>query len=208
MKRQVSQTAHDLEEEEPRPPSHHREAKLIRWLDRTLSLIESTMIVVLTLAGLGMAFLQVILRYVFNTGLHWLEAGLVTALIWAMLFGASKAVSEGIHPRVELLPLLVGAKFRAVLNFAALSAAMALSAYLFWDGWFYATFIYKINALHPELGIKQVYPFMIVPIATALITLRYGLVVITLFSKPSAEHPDAHFREVVRGDTKPREIDQ
>ncbi len=173
-----------------------------------LSLVENTMIVVLTLAGLAMAFLQVILRYVFNTGLHWLEAGLVTALIWAMLFGASKAVSEGIHPRVELLPLMVGPRARAVLNFLALFAAMALSAYFFWDGWFYATFLDKINALHPELNIKQVYPFMIVPIVTALITLRYGLVVLTLFSNPSADHPDAHFRDVVRGDTKRKESDQ
>lgn len=68
---------------------------MIRAVDRALSALEITMIVVLTLAGLAMAFVQVILRYVFNTGVHWLEAGLVTALVWAMLFGAVRAVRTG-----------------------------------------------------------------------------------------------------------------
>ena len=54
---------------------------MIRAVDRVLSALEITMIVVLTLAGLAMAFVQVILRYVFNTGVHWLEAGLVASEI-------------------------------------------------------------------------------------------------------------------------------
>ncbi|GAA6208856.1 hypothetical protein NBRC116601_21490 [Cognatishimia sp. WU-CL00825] len=168
---------------------------MIKKIDDILCVIEDWIMVSLLLAGLFMAFLQVVLRYLFNTGIHWLEAGLVTALIWAMLFGAVRAVRDGFHPRVDLLPSLVSPKLRAILNFLSLGAAFALAAYVLLDAVFYAKFLNLINALHPELGIKLLYPFLIVPIITALMTLRYGLVLYTLFYKPSTLHPEDQYRD-------------
>lgn len=170
---------------------------MVARLDAILRATESTLIVILTLIGLGMAFLQVILRYVFNTGIHWLEAGLVTALVWAMLIGAVRAVREGLHPRVDLLPTLVPAKFRALLNVAALAATLALMIYFLLDSIFYARFLNRFNALHPELGIKQLYPFLIIPIVTALMTLRYGLLAWALWFRPDALSADEQFRHLI-----------
>lgn len=170
---------------------------MIKKLDAALSAIEIYLMVTLTLTGLAFAFLQVVLRYVFNTGVHWLEAGLVTALIWAMLIGAVRAVREGYHPRVELVPNLVGPRARASLNFLAIGAAFLLACYFLWDSIFYARFLNMIGALHPELGIKQVYPFLIVPIITFLMLVRYGLLIWALFSEPDSHAPDATFRRKV-----------
>lgn len=170
---------------------------MIKTFDRILSVIEIWSMVTLTLIGLAFAFLQVVLRYVFNTGIHWLEAGLVTALIWAMLIGAVRAVREGYHPRVELVPNLASPTARAVLNFLSLGAALLLACYFLWDSVFYARFLNMIGATHPELGVKQVYPFLIVPIITFLMLIRYGLVAWTLFSDPSSHSPDATFRKKV-----------
>ena len=89
---------------------------MIQKIDRALCAFETLMVVTLTLAGLAMAFVQVVLRYLFNTGVHWLEAGLVTALVWAMLFGAVRAVREGSHPRVELLPAMMPPKIAAAMK--------------------------------------------------------------------------------------------
>lgn len=168
---------------------------MIRQIDRALCAFETAMVVVLTLAGLSMAFLQVILRYLFNTGVHWLEAGLVTSLVWAMLFGAVRAVREGSHPRVELLPALMPPKVRAAMNCAALTATFMLVVYYLADAAFYAKFLNMINALHPELGIRQVYPFLIVPIVTALMALRYALLVIVLWRQADTETPEFDYRD-------------
>jgi len=181
---------------------------MVRKIDGVLSAIENALILGLTLTGLTMAFAQVVLRYVFNTGIHWLEAGLVTALIWAMLLGAVRAVREGCHPRVELLPLLVPAKVRVVLNFAALAATFALVVYFLSDSLFYASFLNRINALHPELGIRQVYPFLIIPIITALMTLRYGLLAWALWFKPDAVSADEQFRDLVNPDSSSAPVKQ
>ncbi|MEZ5726481.1 MAG: TRAP transporter small permease subunit [Paracoccaceae bacterium] len=173
---------------------------MIRAVDRALSALEITMIVVLTLAGLAMAFVQVILRYVFNTGVHWLEAGLVTALVWAMLFGAVRAVRTGAHPRVDLLHTMVGARTRVVLNLLALLVTMALTGFYLWDSVFYASFLNKINALHPEFGIKQVYPFLIIPIITALMLIRYLMLAVALWRTPGTLHPEPDFAAAMDGE--------
>ncbi|GLQ35082.1 hypothetical protein GCM10007939_13650 [Amylibacter marinus] len=168
---------------------------MLKKFDGLLSVIETWFMVSLFLLGLALATLQVVLRYVFNTGIHWLEAGLVTALIWAMLFGAVRAVRDGFHPRVDLVPSLASPKVRAVLNFIGIGSAFALSTYVLIDAVFYAKFINMINVLHPELEIKMVYPFLIVPIMAALMTLRYALVLYTLCFNPSATSPDGQYRD-------------
>jgi TRAP-type C4-dicarboxylate transport system permease small subunit len=168
---------------------------MIRQIDRALCAFETAMVVVLTLAGLSMAFVQVVLRYLFNTGVHWLEAGLVTALVWAMLFGAVRAVREGSHPRVDLVPALMPPKVRATMNCAALTATFALVVYYLSDAVFYAKFLNMINALHPELEIRQVYPFLIIPIVTALMALRYALLAIVLWRHADTDTPEFDYRE-------------
>lgn len=165
----------------------------MRKLDSILSAIETTFIVGLTLLGLAMAFLQVVLRYVFNTGLHWLEAGLVTALVWAMLLGASRAVRDGLHPRVDLIPTLVSPKIRALLNVLALGTTMALVCFFLWDSVFYAKFINMINALHPEFEVKMIYPFLIIPITTGLMLIRYSMLAWALWYEPDAFSVEEEF---------------
>lgn len=169
---------------------------MIQFLDRLLSTFEKTMIVVLTLAGLLMAFVQVVLRYAFNTGIHWLEAGLVTALVWAMLIGAVRGVRQGAHPRVDLLPHLMPPLIRAIMNAVALLATLALVCFYLFDSIFYAQFIDKINALHPELGIKMVYPFLIIPLITALMALRYILLAAALWKHADSKNPEADYRSM------------
>ncbi|MGO4855326.1 TRAP transporter small permease [Phaeovulum sp. W22_SRMD_FR3] len=174
---------------------------IIQRLDRILSGIETALIVGLTLSALGLAFLQVVLRYVFNTGLHWLEAALVIALVWAMLIGAVRAVRDGMHPRVELLAQILPARPRAVLNVLALAAAFGLSIYVLKDAVFYAGFLRMVQSIHPELGIPDIYPFLIIPIATGLMALRQALVAWALWSDPAALEPDRVFAERMDGRT-------
>ncbi|HXV29376.1 MAG TPA: TRAP transporter small permease subunit [Sinorhizobium sp.] len=167
----------------------------IRRLDAILSSLETVLIVVLTLVALTLAFLQVVLRYAFNTGIHWLEAALVTALVWAMLIGAVRAARDGLHPRVELVAAALPAKGRALLNVLALAAAFALSLYFLEDSLFYAGFLRMVNSLHPELGIPDIYPFLIVPIASGLMALRQALVAWALWFDPASHTPDRVFLE-------------
>lgn len=164
--------------------------RVIAKLDRLLCGIETVMMVSLTSVGITLGVLQVVLRYVFNTGFPWLEGVLVISLIWAMLFGASRAVRQGYHPRVDLLPLAVPPTARAVLNVVGLGLALTLCAFYAYDSVFYARFLVSLGILQQNLDIPAVYVFLVIPITTVFLSIRYVLILCSLRRQPDAAAPE------------------
>lgn len=167
---------------------------MLRTLDRVLCGIETVMMVAMTLLGLFGAVLQVVLRYVFNLGIHWLEAGVVTALVWGMLFAAARAVREGYHPRVELLAMALPKGPRIVLNFTVLLLSLGLCLFYLNDTVFYANFVATIELSHPELGVPFLWPYVVAPVTMALFSLRYALLIVALIRDPASLELEAPFR--------------
>ena len=163
---------------------------MIRRLDLLLCGFEKLMMVGLTLVGVCLGLLQIILRYVFNSGIHWLESVLLISLVWAMLFGASRAIREGYHPRVDLLPMAMGPRGRAVLNLLAYGATLALCLYYAYDAIFYANFLNMIGAVNQETDIPELYFFLVVPITMVFFSLRYVLLLLSLGRDIGALKPE------------------
>lgn len=168
----------------------------MKRLDRLLSAVEIAIILVGSMLGLGLAVLQVILRYVFSTGIHWLEAGAVTALVWAMLMAASRAIRTGIHPRVDLLAHALPPRARAVLNTIALGTALVLAVFYLRDAVHYGTFVWGMGVTHAEFGINIALPFAILPLILTFFVLRYGMVIVALWTGTDMEPEDAFLTRV------------
>ncbi|MEI4471065.1 TRAP transporter small permease [Frigidibacter sp. MR17.24] len=168
----------------------------MKQLDRLMSAVELAVIFAGTTIGLGLAVLQVVLRYVFSTGIHWLEAGAVTALVWAMLMGASRAVREGVHPRVDLLAMALPPRPRAVLNTIALGAALVLAAFYARDAIHYASFVQTIGITHPEFGVSVLWPFAILPVILVFLVIRYAMVIAALWRAPDLAPEEAFIARV------------
>ncbi|CAM0554852.1 hypothetical protein EHLJMEHL_00439 [Vreelandella titanicae] len=169
--------------------------RVICQVDRVLCVVETTMMVSLTLFGVGLGLAQVIMRYAFGSGFHWLETALVTALVWAMLFGASRAVREGFHPRVDLLPGLVSSRVRRWLNLIALCASGLLCLYFLYEGVFFASFLHRMDVINQETGLPQFALFLIIPVAMALFVVRYALLLFGLCGELDARDPEGRWRE-------------
>lgn len=165
----------------------------MKHIDRLLSAVEVTVILIGSVLGLGLAVLQVILRYMFSMGIHWLEAGAVTAMVWAMLMAASRAIRTGTHPRVDLLAHFLPRKARAILNTAALGAALVLALFYLDDAVHYGLFVWNMGVTHPEFGGNIALPFAIMPVILVFFVLRYALVVIALWTDLDVE-PEAAFQ--------------
>ena len=69
-------------------------------LDRYLVKAENLLIAVPSLVGLGIGTMQVVLRYVFNTGVEWSEAVFVLSTVSAMRMVGVRVVREDKHVRV------------------------------------------------------------------------------------------------------------
>lgn len=179
--------------------------RMLYQVDRVLCIVENTMMVSLTLFGVGLGLIQIIMRYAFGSGFHWLETALVTALVWGMLFGASRAVREGFHPRVDLLPGLVSARVRRWLNLIALCSSGLLCLYFLYEGVFFASFLHRMDVTNQETGLPQFVLFLIIPVAMVLFVLRYLLLLFGLRGELDARDPESRWREkfssnVVKGD--------
>ncbi|OWY10396.1 hypothetical protein B6V72_17435 [Thioclava sp. F34-6] len=174
----------------------------MKALDRLLSAVEVSIILIGSLLGLGLAVLQVVLRYVFSTGIHWLEAGSVTALVWAMLMGASRAVRTGTHPRVDLLMHALPLRARAALNTLAFGAALLLVTFYLADAVSYARFVWGMGVTHPEFGGNLALPFAILPVILTFFLLRYLMLIIAMWTDLRSDPEDAFLRRV--GSAEPK----
>lgn len=76
---------------------------MVRSIDRALCRFEDTFITTLLLSSSLILFVNVVARYVFNTGIVWAEELVRYEIIWMVFVGGSVAVRKGIHIGVEVL---------------------------------------------------------------------------------------------------------
>lgn len=77
--------------------------KFLRSFDRTLAKAETVVLVVFLGSMVVLAFLQVVLRNFFGTGMVWADTLVRHLLLWAGFFGGSIAAFEGRHISIDAL---------------------------------------------------------------------------------------------------------
>ncbi|MFQ5895283.1 MAG: TRAP transporter small permease [Nitrospinota bacterium] len=75
----------------------------LRALEAALARVEGGLVVCLLAFMVGLAFLQVVLRNVFGTGILWADVFLRQLVLWVTFLGASLGSREGRHIRIDVL---------------------------------------------------------------------------------------------------------
>ena len=162
--------------------------KTLKHLDRFLSRIEGLMIATLAIIALGSGVMQVVLRYIFNTGFHWNEPIFITFTVWAMLFGSSRAVRDHVHARVEVIADNLPHPFAHIAGILSYLASLLLTSFYFYCGMAYVQFVNSMGIGGMETGIPDALTFSIVPIAMGMMALRYIILIIELIKDPLSRH--------------------
>ena len=141
----------------------------LRWLERHLE--EALCCISLSVIALCV-FLQVIMRYGFNTALQWTEEVAAMGMVWAVYMGAALCVRERFHIRILAGVMLLPPRMaRAVIVFAdALWAGF--SGFMLWTSVDYLTVLWRFTSRTPRLGIDEFYPQSILVIGYGLMLLR------------------------------------
>ena len=76
-----------------------------RWarLDRLIGRIEKTLLSVMLAAMIAVAFLQIVLRNFFDTGLPWGDSFVRYLVLWVGFIGAALATREGSHINIDVM---------------------------------------------------------------------------------------------------------
>ena len=83
-------------------------------------------------AVVGICFVQVVARYVFNASFTWAEEVSVIILLWATWFGACLAVQQGNHLNVKILEEKIAPKGKFILRLSLYGLAIPFLGMIAW----------------------------------------------------------------------------
>lgn len=117
-------------------------------------------------------FMQVVARYIFNTGFGW-ELELTTYLFaWLVLFGVSYGIKVGAHIGIDVVVRQLPHGMRRAVGLLAVLCCCAYCIILLIGAVTYVYKIYSIGIEAQDLPIPRWIPFIMLPLGLALALLR------------------------------------
>lgn len=148
------------------------EAMLAR-LDRVLSFAEDTFISILLIAASAILFINVVGRYVFNSGFVWAEELVRYQIVWLVFVGASVAARKGIHIGVDAVVQIVPAKVRIAVRAAVFLVCIVFCGLLLFYGLELMLQTRAFNQRTPALQAPFWLAQLAIPVGAALMGLRF-----------------------------------
>ncbi len=148
--------------------------RAIKQLDEWLAKAESGFLVFLLFLMVFLAFGQVILRNFFNSGLLWADLFLRQLVLWVGFLGASLAVRERRHISIDVLPQLIPAPYRPLIQVLVHLSAGLISVFLTVAAWKFV----RLEMEFPIILFLDLPTWIfqtILPFSFGLISLRYFL---------------------------------
>ncbi|MCL5021312.1 MAG: TRAP transporter small permease subunit [Bacteroidetes bacterium] len=151
--------------------------KVLRGIENVLGVIENSLLVIFLTVTVGMAFLQVILRIFWATGIVWADVFLRHLVLWIGFLGAALAAKESRHFSINVVTKRLPPLFQRIIQ-VLLHAAAALVCYFLSEAGM--SFLrdeikYDTEPLFTVFG-KNVLPYyleLIIPIGFALVGLHF-----------------------------------
>jgi TRAP-type C4-dicarboxylate transport system permease small subunit len=150
---------------------------MMNWwerMDETISRVEETLVVSFLGFMIFIAFLQIVLRNLFSTGLDLGDSLLRNLVLWIGFVGATLATKEGKHINIDLV-----SRWLPPIGKNVVTLITHLFSFLVCCALTYATLKFIRNEAQMGqktfLDIPAWIPVMILPITFSLMTFRFGL---------------------------------
>jgi C4-dicarboxylate transporter DctQ subunit len=143
-----------------------------RW-DETLGRVEKFLVAAMLSTMILLAFLQIILRNVFSSGISWGDPLVRYLVLWVGFIGASLATKEGKHITIEVFSRWFSEHGNRYLKPIPYLVSVFICSLMTFAGW---TFVQNEAQMGGTffLEIPVWIPQVIIPITFALMTLRFG----------------------------------
>jgi C4-dicarboxylate transporter DctQ subunit len=142
-------------------------------VDAVVDRVEQALISILLSVMILVAFLQIVLRNFFATGLTWGDPLVRNLVLWVGFIGAAVAAREGKHISIDVVSEWTSPRAKVVIGVIIHVVSFIVCGLLT----FAAVKFVSNEALMGSitfLGIRAWVPELILPIAFALMSLRYG----------------------------------
>ncbi len=139
---------------------------------RALGRAEDLLTAALLAAMLLLTFVQVVLRYVFNSGLVWALEATVYLFGWLVLLGISGAMRTNSHIAVDMLTKHLAAGAQKAVALLAVGLNLLYTALMLAGSWMLVTRLQAFGSLAHDIPLPRWVLLLSLPIGFALLGLR------------------------------------
>ncbi len=151
---------------------------VIKSISGILTFIERATIVLLLFVMLLLAFLQVILRNVFSTGILWADPFLRHLVLWIGFIGASLATQQEKHINIDLVTRFVSPRATNIVRILTNLFAGVICVFLSKAGWTFLASEQSVEDVLLTIGTMEFPAWwfqLIIPVGFALMSFRFLL---------------------------------
>lgn len=92
-----------------------------------------------------LVFIEVVLRFGFNTGIHWGQEVTLHTSAWFVLFGISYGVKVGAHIGVDAVVRLLAPETKRIVSMVAVVLCLVYCGLILYGAWVYLAKVYSIG---------------------------------------------------------------
>jgi C4-dicarboxylate transporter DctQ subunit len=156
-----------------------------RFLDVFDHLEEGILAVLLTFMT-GLTFIQVVLRYVFNSGWVWSLEATSYSFAWLVLIGMSYGVRTRTHIAVDLLVKKLPAGMKYYVALLAAGLCLLYSGMMVFGSWVFVDGLYSLGNLARDIPLPKWLLTAVMPAAFLLLAFRFLQAGIRVFTGEDA----------------------
>lgn len=142
---------------------------MVKFVNRIEESVLSILLVAMTL----LVFVEVILRFGFNTGIHWAQEVTLYISAWFVLFGASYGVKVGAHIGVDVLVKQLPHKLRRIVGATAVILCLVYCVMFLQGAWVYLSKLKMIGIEMEDLPYQRWITESIIFIGFVLLVIRF-----------------------------------
>ncbi|MFJ5769012.1 TRAP transporter small permease [Psychrobacillus sp. NPDC093180] len=140
---------------------------------RILNFIESALSGLFFLVGIGISLYSVFMRYVIGASQSWATEVYTMLLVWAIFIGFSTALKDDRHIAIEFLYDKSGPKMKSFCQIITFVIGIGFSIFIFWTGLEMVLVAHEQAIKTIDLGFPIWINYLIMPIAGALLFIRF-----------------------------------
>jgi C4-dicarboxylate transporter, DctQ subunit len=169
---------------------------ILRFLDRLEEYLTAALLAAMTLV----TFVQVVLRYVFDTGLIWALEATTYLFGWLVLMGIAFGIRTRSHIAVDLLSQRLSPAARKAVALVAAAACLTYAGLMCYGSWTLVAQLHAFGSLAHDIPLPRWMLLASLPIGFALLGLRLAQAALELFRGtrdgvgPSSEASDTGAR--------------
>lgn len=120
-----------------------------------LEKLEEAVICLLLVATTLLVFAEVIMRFVFATGVLWAQEATLHLSAWMVLFGVSYGVKKGAHIGVDVLVSALPEKAKRIAGLVAIGACLGYVGLIGYGSWVYLSKIKRVGIPLEDIPIAK-----------------------------------------------------